>query len=466
MRQPFFVVRLPFIVCREELTMFPHFFQLRHFLVLFFPLLLTQMAQIGTSVFSSIFSGRAGTVDLAGVAVAVNIWYPVFAGLCGIFFGISPIIAQLRGAKKDEEIPIYIMQSLYLSLFFTVVLFLAGAVLLPPFLDFMGLEGPVHYIAWEYLKALALGLVPICLQATMRYIVDAHGKTHVSMAILVTNLVLTLIFFCLFIFGAGPIPAMGGIGTGYAITLASWLSFFLFAGVFAWMEPFRSYHLWRRLRPFNWPYCRQQLELGIPIFIAVFCETSLFSIVGLLMAEFGTLYLAANQAAISFSTLTYTLPWSISLTATIVIGYEVGAKNYAAARQYAVLCQMTAFTIAVVLILVVSHFVDAIAAVFTTDTETFRAIRLFIFYAVAFSFFDAAGTPVQGILRGYKDVKSITYVAFVTYWLICIPMGYALSHLTQLGPYGYWLGLIIGLAINASALNWRLWRHTAWRERA
>ena len=47
---------------------------------------------------------------------------------------------------------------------------------------------------------------------------------------------------------------------------------------------------------------------------------------------------------------------------------------------------------------------------------------MFIFYAVAFSFFDAAGTPVQGILRGYKDVKIITYVAFVTYWLISIPM--------------------------------------------
>lgn len=443
--------------------MFPHLFQLRHFLVLFFPLLLTQMAQVGTAVFSSIFSGRAGTIDLAGVAVAVNIWYPVFAGLCGIFFGISPIIAQLRGAKKTEEIPMYIMQSLYLSLGFTIVLFLAGALLLPPFLDFMGLDAPVRYIAWEYLKALALGLVPICLQATMRYIVDAHGKTHVSMAILVTNLVVTIILFRLLIFGAGPIPAMGGIGTGYAITIASWLSFLLFVGVLQWMEPFRSYHLWSRLRPVSWHHIHHQLELGIPIFIAVFCETSLFSIVGLFMAEFGTLYLAANQAAISYSTLTYTLPWSISLTATIVIGYEVGARNYAAARQYAVLCQMTAFVIALGLIAMTYHFIDPIARVFTSDAETFWAIRMFIFYAVAFSFFDAAGTPVQGILRGYKDVKIITYVAFVTYWLISIPMGYAMAHATSYGPYGYWISLIIGLAINASALNWRLWKHTAWK---
>ena len=443
--------------------MFPHRSQWRHFLTLFFPLLLTQMAQVGTSVFSSIFSGRAGTVDLAGVAVAVNIWIPVFAGLCGFFFGISPIIAQLRGAQKTDEIPVYIMQGLYLSLAFTVVIFLAGYVLLPPFLDFMGLEPRVHYIAWGYLKALSLGLVPICLQATMRYVVDAHGKTQVSMAILMTNLVLTIILFRLLIFGAGPIPAMGGIGTGYAITIAGWVSFLLFVAVLTFMEPFRSYGLWRRLRPFSWYHAYHQLELGIPIFIAVFCETSLFSIVSLLMAEFGTLYLAANQAAISFTTLTYTIPWSISLAATIVIGYEVGAKNYHGARQYAVLCQITALIIAVGVTLFTYVFVDDISAIFTTDAETFRVLRTFLLCAVAFAFCDAMGTPVQGILRGYKDVRIITYIAFITYWFISIPMGYAMAHLTPYGPFGYWLSLIISLAINAAALNWRLWKQTAWR---
>lgn len=443
--------------------MFPHFFQLRHFLILFFPLLLTQMAQIGTSVFSAMFSGQAGTVDLAGVAVGVSIWYPIFAGLCGIFFGISPILSQLRGAKETASIPIYITQSLYIGLFFAVFIFLLGYFLLPPFLDFMHLEAPVRRIAWEYLKALGLGLVPIFLQAILRYVVDAHGKTQISMAILVTNMVITVILFYLLIFGCGPIPALGGIGTGYAITIASWLTFLMFVAVLQWLEPFRSYHIWTQRRPFSWPHCYQQLKLGIPIFIAVFCETSLFSLIGLLMAEFGTVYLAANQAANSYSTFIYTLPWSISLAATIVVGYEVGAKNYQGARQYAVICQLTAFALVTVFSLLTYHFIEPVSALFTSDTETQQVIHNFLLYAVVYAFCDAAGTPVQGILRGYKDVKSITYVAFITYWLICVPMGYALAHLTPLGPYGYWLGLIIGLAINAIALNTRLWARTAWK---
>ena len=69
------------------------------------PLLLTQMAQVGSGVFSSIFSGQAGTVDLAGVAVGVNIWYPVFAGMCGVFLASHRFSPQLRGAGKQKISP-------------------------------------------------------------------------------------------------------------------------------------------------------------------------------------------------------------------------------------------------------------------------------------------------------------------------------------------------------------------------
>lgn len=439
---------------------FPQASQFQHFFRLFLPLLATQMAQIGTSVFSSIFSGQAGTVDLAGVAVAVNIWIPLFAAFTGIFYGVTPIIAQLRGAGKYHRIPEHMAQSLYIAAALAILTITAGYLILEPFLSWMNLEPAVHHIAAGYLQALAFGVFPIYMTATMRNIVDAHGKTHISMYLLLFNLVLTIGLFRLFIFGGLGIPALGGIGTAYAITIAAWLTFFLFILVLHFLKPFRDYRIWHRLRPFQWIYWHYQLQLGFPMSVAIFCETSLFSIVSLLMSEYGTVYLAANQAAISYSTLTYTIPWSISLTATIVVGYEAGARNYEGARQYALLCQLTAVAIACFSALATYIWLDPISSWFTTDANTFRHIRVFITYALCFTFFDALGTPVQGILRGYKDVKSITYIAFLTYWVISLPMGYMLSHETSLGAYGYWLGLIISLALAASLYNARLWLHT------
>ena len=295
----------------------PQLYQIRHFLTLFFPLLLTQMAQVGSGVFSSIFSGQAGTVDLAGVAVGVNIWYPVFAGMCGVFFGVSPILSQLRGAGKTEDIPGYILQSLYVAVITTLVVLAAGLLCLDPFLRIMGLEPAVYTIAREYLIALAWGILPTFLVATLRYITDAHGKTHVSMAILFLNLAITVVLFRLFVFGGLGIAPMGGVGTGYAITIAAWITLAVFLVLFSLLEPFRSYGLWHRFVSPDWHTISEQLRIGIPMFVAIFCETSLFSIIGLLMAEFGTVYLAANQAAISYSTLIYVFPWSLSLASTI-----------------------------------------------------------------------------------------------------------------------------------------------------
>lgn len=440
---------------------YPDYGQWKHFMKLFPPLLLTQVAQVGTAVFSSIFSGQAGTIDLAGVAVGVNIWYPVFAGVCGIFFGITPILAQLRGAHKFERLPYYIMQSIYIAALFAFIVLAAGYLLLDPFLNWMTLEPQVRIIARGYMQALGLGVFPMFMIATLRNVVDAHGKTHVSMAVLVMNMLITIVLFRILIFGAFGIPAMGGIGAGYAISLSAWLSFIVFVIIIQFMAPFRSYHLWTKLRPFMAILWVQQLRLGFPICVAIFCETSLFSIVGLLMSEYGTVFLAANQAAISYSTLTYTIPWSISLTATIVVGYEIGAKNYFAARQYALLCQMTALVAAGVTSLVTYIFLDNISWAFTSDPVTFMHIKAFITCAVIFAFCDAMGAPVQGILRGYKDVKSITIIAFVTYWIISLPLGLGLAHFTALGAYGYWVGFIISLAIAATAYNLRLWRHTA-----
>lgn len=441
----------------------PQLHQFIHFAELFFPLLLTQFALVGSSLFSSIFSGNAGTIDLAGVAVAANIWYPVFAGSCGIAFGISPIIAQLRGAHKEEDIPVYIAQGMYVAFALTAIILLLAFLFLEPLLALLHLEPAVQAISKQYLFALAFGILPLFIQATLRYAVDAHGMTYLSMAVLMTNLILSTALFRLFVFGGFCFPALGGAGTGYAITTAAWITCIVFIIILYFKKPFRQYRLWSRFRPFSWVHCREQLRLGLPIFVAVFCETSLFSIVGLLMSEFGTLYLAANQAAISYSTLVYTVPWSISLAATIVVGYEVGAGNREGALQYDIICGLTSLLTVCLTAFTTSTLLDPIAAMFTHDAETFKTIRVFLIFALIFSVFDALGTPVQGMLRGYKDVKIITYVAFSTYWLIAIPSGWILAHYTAFGPYGYWLSLVIGLAVNAVILNGRLWLYTGRR---
>lgn len=80
----------------------------------------------------------------------------------------------------------------------------------------------------------------------------------------------------------------------------------------------------------------------------------------------------------------------------------------------------------------------------------------FMVYALMFTFADATGVPIQGALRGYKDVRFVFIVSLLCYWCIGLTLGIFLSHYTNLGPYGYWVGIICGLLAVSIAYNSRL----------
>lgn len=66
----------------------------------------------------------------------------------------------------------------------------------------------------------------------------------------------------------------------------------------------------------------------------------------------------------------------------------------------------------------------------------------------------------SGVLRGYKDTRSIFFITFIAYWVLGLPSGYILA-LTDLvvdrmGPAGFWMGFIIGLTSAAIMMMLRM----------
>ena len=68
---------------------------------------------------------------------------------------------------------------------------------------------------------------------------------------------------------------------------------------------------------------------------------------------------------------------------------------------------MTALHLAAVFVYTTLEFlsVEWIARIYTDDKEVMTIIANFMMYGIVWQFFDAVGSPLQGILRGYKDVK-------------------------------------------------------------
>jgi MATE family multidrug resistance protein len=102
-------------------------------------------------------------------------------------------------------------------------------------------------------------------------------------------------------------------------------------------------------------------------------------------------------------------------------------------------------------------FREQIAGLYSKELDVIQLTQQFLVFALFFQFSDAIATPIQGILRGYKDVTVPFITALVSYWLVALPVGYLLAHFSFLGAFGYWVGLIAGITFNAAALLRRLY---------
>ena len=72
--------------------------------------------------------------------------------------------------------------------------------------------------------------------------------------------------------------------------------------------------------------------------------------------------------------------------------------------------------------------------------------------AALFQLSDGVQVVALGCLRGIQDVKIPSILTFIAYWVITIPLGYFLCVTMEMGAFGMWIALGLGLTTSAILL--------------
>ncbi|MBD2845376.1 MATE family efflux transporter [Paenibacillus sp. IB182496] len=428
-------------------------------LKLAWPIAVTQVSLIGMNLVDTIMTGRVGTNDLAGVAIGSGLWTPIFTGVGGVLMAVSPIVAQQIGAGRTGLIGRTVNQAIYVAVALALLVIGCGAVALGPLLAAMGVDPAVESIAFHYLVGLAVGIVPLFAANVLRYFFDAHGHTHLTMFIMLSAIPMNVLLNYGLIFGHFGLPALGGVGAGYATGITYWLVLALSVAVTFRFKAIRGYAALAQWTVPSWKEWRALLTVGLPIGLSIFFETGIFSVVTLMMGMmFTTETVAAHQVALNFTSLIFMVPLSMAMALTIVVGYSVGAAREAAARQYALLGVLGCVAFLAVSAAGLYVLRVPIARMYSPDPDVVGLAASFLTIAIVYQLSDAAQVSLQGVLRGYKDVRVPFVIALVAYWVIGFPAGYALAAYTAWGPRGFWIGITIGLTFAAIGFLIRLRR--------
>jgi len=413
-----------------------------------YPLIISQLLMVLMEFFDSIMAGNVSPIELAGLAIALAIYHPLFLLVLGILIPLSAIISQLFGAENSEEIVNNVIQGLWISQIFALlsILFLSNT---HHFLYSFGYEEEVIGIAIDYLKALCWGIPAIYAFLVLRMFTEGLSVTRPTMYFSLIGLGFKVILNYVLVFGKFDSPALGTEGAGWATSISNWIMLILFITFCAKSQLFFKYRKLLVFRRPTWLYLREILRIGMPHGFGVAAETGLFTAVSLMMGIFGVTAIAGHQIAINIASLTFMVPMGLSIAISIRVGMAKGKSNYKEAqyigRVGVLLCILLMSLAALVFILVPGTIIKF----YTDDLNVKNQAISLLFMAAIFQISDGMQVGALGALRGLKDTKIPFITNVFSYWGIGLPFAYIFGIHYKIGPEGMWLGLIIGLTIAA-----------------
>lgn len=418
------------------------------FIKLLLPVLIYQVISYSSGMIGTFMAGHYSPTDLAGVSMGVNIWNPVMYTLNAIVLAIVPIVSHLIGKKREEEIPVMVRQFLYIAVLISIILVIALNTLAAPIVDSLGMDAKIATITKNYLYYESFGVLSIFLYVVLRSFMDSLGLTRLSMIMMIISVPVNVTLAYGFIFGKFGMPELGGAGNAIAVSLTYTVLFFIALFLTLKHPKINKYKIFKK-EGIRFKYWGEIFKLGIPIAIATALETVVFSTLSLMVSRFDTTIIASHQAALNFSGFLYSLPISVANTATIIVAYHVGAKNYKLAKSYTALSVALGVISSGVAGLIVLLFDAQIPYLYSTDSGVIDLTAHLLIFAIGFALCDSFASALAGVLRGYKKVVPICLAMFVGYYIVGIPVAYYLVFTKGVGIDGLWIGWIIGLAVYA-----------------
>ena len=433
--------------------------EIRPTLTLAVPIIVGQVSQTLMGVTDSAMIGRAGTVPLAASAFGGNVFNVFFVVGIGLMIPVSILVSRARGGAKPEEASEYLRHGMTLALIFGAVETLMMVVLGTQLARF-GQPPEVLAVVMPFYLMMAASLTSVFVYLVLRQFAEAMGHPWVPMVIMLLGVGLNAALNWVFIYGNLGVPALGLTGAGISTLVSRALGALV---IFVWLRrdpAVRASWPQRWFGNYSTARFREMLKIGLPASGMLLFETTAFGFSGVMIGWLGAAPLAAHQIAITCASLAFMFPLGLSMAAGMRVSRAVGAGELALRRPIAWGAIGLGLVITGAFGVVFWLGGGVIAAWFVTDAAVIALAAQLLVVGALFQGVDGVQVIGAACLRGIGDLKVPTMLTFAAYWVVALPLGYALGIRGGMGAVGMWVGIASGLALAAVLLPWRFARLT------
>jgi putative MATE family efflux protein len=430
---------------------------LQALLRLAWPIVLGNVLQTGYQLIDAFWVGQLGSKAVAAVAVSFPVNFLLIALGSGFSVAGSVLVAQNFGARHPKMVNHVAAQALVLETGLALLLTVGAHFASPTILHLMGAGPDIFEPANQFQRVLFWGLTFnfgfLMFQALMRGV----GEVKIPLYINLVTLGLNFALDPLFIYGYGPVPAMGVAGSAAATLITQALS--VAAGLAVLLRGRSGIQLsFKGYRP-DWALMGRIFRLGAPSSVDLSARALGLSVLTTLAAGFGTAVLATYGIGSRIIALAIIPALGISLACSTLVAQNVGARNFPRALQTANYALGVSFATLLALggVLwlaarpLVGFFLKGDAVVSEQSVEFVRIAALSLC-------FTGVQQTVSGAFRGVGNTLSAMVLTITGIWVFQFPVAWYLSHHTALGFRGIWWSFVVANVLISAVAGLWYWR--------
>jgi len=334
------------------------------------------IAAAAFNVTDTYFVARLGTQALAAMGYTFPIVMVIHGLVIGIGIGTASVLSRIIGEGDPGRVRQLTMHALLLGLGLVCLFIAAGYLTLRPILTLMGASEAVLSLAMDYMQIWLAGMLFLVIPMIGNNAIRATGDTLSPSLIMTADLGANIVLDPVFIFGFGPVPAMGIRGAALATVLCRALA--LVASL---------YILGRRKRMLTVHHLQLSsildswwriLYVGLPAAVSNLLMPITAGIITRIVSGFGTSSVAALSAGVRIEHCVGIPLIAIGASMVPFVGQNWGARAYGRvwkAQRIGYLAALAWGSFCVVMLAALASF---IAPLFTQDATVIQPLIVYL----------------------------------------------------------------------------------------
>ena len=397
----------------------------RLILTMSLPIMISMLVQALYNIVDSMFVARVSEAALAAVSLCYPIQMIMVAVACGTGIGINALLSRYLGEKKREKASQVAMHGLFCAICNWLVFAVIGLFFSEAFLRLFSDDVQIIMMGISYMQICTICSFGVFVQITYERIMQSTGNTIYNMVIQGVGALINIILDPIFIFGLGPVPALGTAGAAIATVIGQIVAMFL--GIIITQKKVREIQLSVRGFHLDGMIMKAMYRIAIPAILMQSIMSFMTVMMNMILAPFSEMAVSVFSIYYKLQQFVFMAVLGMNNALIPILSYNYGANQMERIREsirFALWMSCVIMAIGTVVFQLfptqLLYLFDAKETLLSIGIPALRTISVsFVFAGISMvlcSVFQALGSPNHSLL-----------VTLLRQMVILLPLAYGFS---------------------------------------